>query len=220
MRDLPGELTSRGQSKRDRILICAAEELISAGYSGTTLAAIAKRAHTKAGSLYHYFDGREDLITAILVRGAAETLDHARRAIQTLPEDATSHARLHAVLHAHVNYVLSDNAIARASLRILNQVPPEVQARVVGLHREYGALLAALIDAAQCDGFIAADVDPRVLRLLIAGAVNWATAWFNPSGPATPTQIADLLVRLIFDGAGPVDHPRQAHEAVSAPGGS
>ena len=93
-------------------------------------------------------------------------------------------------------------------MRILSQVPPEVQARVVGLHREYGYLLATLIETAQRDGFLAADVDPRVLRLLIAGAANWTTAWFDSGGPATPSQIADLLVRVVFDGAGSKDHQR------------
>lgn len=202
------ELTSRGESKRDHILVCAAEELVHAGYSGTTLGAIAMRAQTKAGSMYHYFESREDLISAVLVRGASETLDHARQAINELPAAATSRDRLRAVIHAHVDYVLSDNPVARASMRILSQVPPEVQARVVGLHREYGGLLATLIETAQRDGFLAADVDPRVLRLLIAGAANWTTAWFDSGGPATPSQIADLLVRVVFDGAGSKDHQR------------
>jgi Tetracyclin repressor-like, C-terminal domain len=46
------------------------------------------------------------------------------------------------------------------------------------------------------------------LRLLIAGAANWTTAWFDPGGPATPSQIADLLVRVVFDGAGSRDRQR------------
>jgi TetR/AcrR family transcriptional regulator len=41
--------------------------------------------------------------------------------------------------------------------------------------------------------------DPKLLTFAMLGAVNWITRWFDPSGPATSTEIgrvfADYLLR-------------------------
>jgi TetR/AcrR family transcriptional regulator, cholesterol catabolism regulator len=192
------ELTSRGESSRERILRSAAAVLAASGYAGATLTEIATRADTKAGSLYHYFDSRESLIREVMTRGITETISHAEAALVATPTTATSRDRLSAVIRAHVEYVLSGSDIARASIRVLGQAPPEVQGPAIELHRQYGAMLSTLISAAARDGYLAADVDERLLRLLIAGAVNWSTAWFDPAGPSSATEVAEALVKLVF----------------------
>ena len=189
-------LTSRGESTRERILQCAAEVLAERGYAGTTQNDIAERANTKAGSLYYYFDSREELIREIMTRGITETIDHVAAAVEALPADATSQDRLAAAITAHVRYLLTESNIARASIRALGQAPPEVQGTAILLHREYGRTLGRLIDDAVEDGFIDSSVDTRVLRLLIVGAANWSTAWYNPDGDSSVDEIAEVAARL------------------------
>jgi AcrR family transcriptional regulator len=189
-------LTSRGESTRERILHSAAEVLAEHGYAGTTLSDIADRAGTKAGSLYYYFTSREDLICEIMTRGITETIDHVTAAVETLDEGATSQERLAAAIGAHVRYLLTENDIARASIRTLGQAPADVQGPAIALHRKYGLYLGSLIDDATADGFLDPAIDPRVLRLLIAGAANWSTAWYDPKGQASVDDIADLAARL------------------------
>src|ERR1700685_4165192 len=120
-------LTSRGESTRERILQCAAQVLGERGYAGTTLNEIADRANTKAGSLYYYFESREELIREIMTRGITETIDHVAAAVESLPPGATSQDRLAAAISAHVTYLLTESNIARASIRALGQAPVEVQ---------------------------------------------------------------------------------------------
>jgi AcrR family transcriptional regulator len=189
-------LTSRGESTRERILQSAAEVLAERGYAGTTLNEIAERANTKAGSLYYYFESREVLIREIMTRGITETIDHVQAAVDGLAPDATTQDRLAAAITAHVRYLLTESNIARASIRALGQAPAEVQGTAILLHREYGRTLGRLIDDAAQDGFIDDSVDTRVLRLLIVGAANWSTAWYNPDGEASVDEIAQLAARL------------------------
>ena len=189
-------LTSRGESTRERILQSAAEVLAEHGYAGTTLSDIAERAGTKAGSLYYYFTSREDLICEIMTRGITETIAHVTAAVEALDEGATSQERLAAAIGAHVRYLLTENDIARASIRTLGQAPAEVQAPANVLHQEYGHYLASLIKDATADGFLDPAIDSRVLRLLIAGAANWSTAWYDSGGEASVDDIADLAARL------------------------
>jgi TetR/AcrR family transcriptional regulator, cholesterol catabolism regulator len=199
-------LTTRGLSTRERILQCAAQVLAEKGYAGSTLADIADRANTKAGSLYYYFDSREGMIREIMTRGIVETQSHVSRAVDDLGPDATSRDRLAAAISAQVRYLLTENDIARASIRTLGQAPPEVQGPAIDLHRVYSAYLANLIEQAQSDGYIAATADVRLVRLLVAGAANWSTAWYRPTGPASVDEIADTLVQMTLGELGGSAH--------------
>jgi AcrR family transcriptional regulator len=189
-------LTSRGESTRERILQSAAEVLAERGYAGSTLNDIADRANTKAGSLYYYFDSREELIREIMTRGITETIDHVTAAVDALEPTATSRERLASAIMAHVRYLLIENNIARASIRTLGQAPSEVEGPAIEFHRQYGRYLGKLIEDATRDGFIDASIDSRVLRLLIVGAANWSTAWYRAEGDASVDEIAELAARL------------------------
>jgi AcrR family transcriptional regulator len=197
------QLTSRGESTRERILQSAAEVLAERGYAGATLNDIAQRANTKAGSLYYYFESREDLVREIMTRGITETIEHVIAAVDALPPGATSQDRVAAAISAQVRYLLTESSIARASIRALGQAPAEVQGPAIELHREYGHYLGKLIDEAAQDGFVDASIDSRVLRLLIAGAANWSTEWYNPQGDASVEVIAELAGRLSTGRIGP-----------------
>ncbi|MCW2854230.1 MAG: TetR/AcrR family transcriptional regulator [Nocardioides sp.] len=206
--EVSAPLTARGASTRERILQSGAVVLAENGYSGTTLVDIAARAKTKAGSLYYYFASREDLIREIMTRGITETHAYVAHAVDSLPPGATSRDRLAAAIVEQVRYLLKENDIARASIRTLGQAPPEVEGPAIELHRVYGRYVAALIDAACEDGYIDPRTDGRVLRLLIMGAANWSTAWYNPKGSASVDEIAETLVRMAVTDT-PVHRPEE-----------
>ncbi|SEE82608.1 DNA-binding transcriptional regulator, AcrR family [Rhodococcus jostii] len=190
--------TPRGESTKERIMQGAARVLAKRGYAATTLADIAKAAGVKAGSLYYYMENKEDLIRDLMTRGIVETHAYVEDAVQSLGQDATSQDRLGAAIAAHMRYMLTKNDIARASIRTLGQAPAEVQGPAIELHRSYGHYFSALIEDAKTDGFLAPDIDARVLRLLIIGAANWSTAWYQPTGAESADGIAELLVRMAF----------------------
>lgn len=185
-----------GELTRARVLQAAGTVLAARGYAGTTLKEVAEIAGTKAGSLYYYFSSREELIRELMQRGISETVEHVEVAVSALPDSATSRDRLLAAVQAYVRHVLTESAIARASIRTLGQAPPEVEGPAIEMHREFGRFLHVLIQDAQADGYLAASLDVRVHRLLLAGAVNWSTAWFREDGPSTVDEIAALAGRL------------------------
>jgi hypothetical protein len=94
--------------------------------------------------------------------------------------------------------VLSD--YARATVRSTGQVPSEVWARINADFRRYGKFYDELIAASVKSGEIDAKVDRSALRMLVAGAINWAPEWFRRSGTSSAEEVADLLVRLVVRG--------------------
>ena len=57
---------TRKPEVRARIVDAAARELAAAGYRGTTVASIARRAALSAGNVYRYFEGKEALFHAVV----------------------------------------------------------------------------------------------------------------------------------------------------------
>jgi TetR/AcrR family transcriptional regulator, cholesterol catabolism regulator len=135
-------LTARGEGKRERIMDSAAAVLARSGYAGTTLGEIASLAGTHAGSLYYYFDSREALVEAVLVRGVDSALAYSAAAVDSLPPEASSRDRLVAAITAHIEYMLEGSDYAVAGVRAIGQVPEPIASAVTRRHRAYGRFFA------------------------------------------------------------------------------
>ena len=59
--------TDRGADMRERILAAAREELAAAGPTALSVRSIARRHGVAAGGLYRYVEGRDDLLTALIL---------------------------------------------------------------------------------------------------------------------------------------------------------
>lgn len=195
-------LTPRGQGKRQLILDVTAELLARGGYAGTTLAEIAEAAGTQAGSLYYHFASREELALEVLTTGARAALAHSSAAVDRLPSGTSARTRLEAAIMAHVAFMLDRSPAALASIRAIGQIPPTIAEPLSVIFDDYGRFFARLFEAAVAEGAIDATVDIGALRMLVIGAANWSTEWFNADGPSSATDIGHLLCRLVFDGVG------------------
>ena len=63
-----GQLTPKGQRTRERIVEAAADLMLRQGFAGTTLDDVKAAAGVGSSQLYHYFDGKADLVQAIIAR--------------------------------------------------------------------------------------------------------------------------------------------------------
>jgi AcrR family transcriptional regulator len=196
------QLTSRGESKRQRILDAAAKVLARRGYAGTQLSEIAQQAGTQPGSLYYHFESREELIEEVLRQGVTQSFARAVAVVDSLPAGASALDRLAAALRAHLKFQLVESDYARAAVRSIGQFPEDMWSRVNAKFRAYGRFFDRMIAAAVKAGELDSAVDRSALRMLILGAANWAPEWYRRGGTSSVEQIGDLLVRLLLRGAG------------------
>lgn len=196
------QTTSRGKLKRKQILDAAAKVLARRGYASTMLSEIAEEAGTQPGSLYYHFDSREELIEEVLRQGVSAAFKRTRGVVNRLPAESRARDRLEAALRAHLKYQLVESDYARAAVRSIGHYPEDMWARVNQKFRAYGKFFDGLIAVAMKEGEIDAEVDRSALRMLILGAANWAPEWYHRDGSSSVEEIADLLVRLVFEGVG------------------
>lgn len=68
-----------GRPPREELLYAAAELFTVQGYAATTTRAVAERAGMRQATMYHYFDGKEELLAELLESTVAPSLVLARQ---------------------------------------------------------------------------------------------------------------------------------------------
>lgn len=196
MRSSP-EMGTKSARTRERILDAAAHVLSLKGYAGTRLSDIAEHAHLQAPAIYYYFPSREDVIEEVMWVGVARMRTHVRAALDALPPDAGPLDRIDVAVEAHLRYELEISDYTTAAIRNYGQLPEQIRSRALTEYSRYGDLWRALIADAKRAGELRDDLDPRVARMLILGALNWAAEWWNPRRGSLRTVVhtAQSIVR-------------------------
>ena len=184
---------------RQRILDAAARVFSERGYSGTRLTDIAARAGLQAGSLYYHFDSREKLIDEIMHLGTRRTHAAAVERLAALPPDASPLRRLETLIENHLLLGLEQSDYSSASIKLIWQVPADIRERQLVEQRAYGALWRDELEKARAAGAIRSDLNLSTVRMMIAGALNWATDWYKPAGDS-PARLARDLVEMVLHG--------------------
>lgn len=184
---------------RQRILDAAARVFSEQGYSGTRLTDIAARAGMKAGSLYYHFDSRETLIDAVMQVGTRRTHTAALEKLRALPANTPPLRKLEILIENHLLLGLEQSDYTTASIKLIWQVPDTIRERQLVEQRAYGALWRNVLEEARADGTIRSDLNLSAMRMMILGALNWATDWYKPKGDS-PAQLAGDLIKMVLHG--------------------
>jgi len=158
---------------------------------------IAQAADLSAANLYHYFEGKHDLLAYCQTRA----LDRMLEAVSTVRlTDASSADRLRSVLAAHVRTLLDDIEGATAHLQI-DSLPPAWRAPIVKKRDRYERELRRLVE----EGIRAGEfvgMDPAIVVRAMLGAMNWTVTWFSAEGPETAAGVGDIISRYLVRGIG------------------
>src|SRR6185503_6366246 len=104
--------TFRGTSKRERILRAAVDVFAEHGYFNAKVAQIAKAAGVADGTIYLYFDGKEDLLITIF---REHTRNYLRTLEQSLANVNRAEDRLRIAVRHHLETLGRDRSLAVVS---------------------------------------------------------------------------------------------------------
>jgi len=207
-RDGPVAPTAGGaprEATRARILDAAAAVLREHDYAGTRLSNVAEVAGLRPGSLYYYFDSREDLLATLLGEAWAQANRLVRAAAEDLPANSSHIDRLSAAIRAHLLSTLSNHSYTSGVLRIVEQLPEQVRHPSLAQQRSFTAYWRQLLTQAQDAGEIRADIDvPSVADTLI-GTINWAVEWYQPDGRLDLKELSTQFTTVIFRGLAAIE---------------
>jgi AcrR family transcriptional regulator len=176
--------------RRNQIMLAAAELFVKRGYAGTSIRDIAERVGLLAGSVYHHFRSKEEILLAVNHEGFRQLTARVR---QIVVESRTARDRLEAACAAHVEAVVGGDPIARITATALFAIHEEKLQRRMQQDREaYDRLFRELIDALD----LPEAIDRSVFRLALFGALNWTRLWYRP-GRMTPSDIGRQIAAIV-----------------------
>lgn len=193
------DLQTQSIGTRDRILAATARTLTVRGYAGTRLTDVAGIAGLRAPGMYHYFASRDDLVTEVLRVGQRRLLDHVEHALARSSPHSGAAERIRVAIDAHLRLELELSDFATAVTRNSGQVPAHIRDALQSDSDDYHSLWRGLIEAAGDEGILRPNLDVRVARMLVIGALNWAPEWWHAAG--TPIEnLVDTAQTIICHG--------------------
>jgi AcrR family transcriptional regulator len=185
-----------GLQPREELLAAAAELFTTHGYTATTTRAVAERAGMRQASMYHYFDGKEAILAALLEGTVRPSLDLAR--MLAARPDAPAEARLWALCRFDVGLLCT----APHNLGALYLLPEVRAERFAGFHRVRAELKAAYGGQLAATGAGSAlDADELALRTDLVFGLTESVILIRRAVPARDPQIlaaatADAVLRV------------------------
>ncbi|MGO2931734.1 TetR/AcrR family transcriptional regulator [Microbacterium sp.] len=181
---------------RDQILEIAVQMFIEQGYEATSVASLAARLGLSKSALYHHFVSKEALLEV--------ALDEALGGLEGVLKDAgdgSARDRLEQVLRGAVLVLVDRLAYVTLLLRVRGN--SDVERAALDRRRAFDREVTELVQAAQAEGTVRADVDPSVATRLLFGMVNSIVEWYRPSGGEGGAELARDVLAVALDGLAP-----------------
>lgn len=184
---------------RDRLLHAASTLFAERGFAETSIREIVEAAGVTKGGLYHYFDSKDALLSAIHDRML--TMQIARMNTIADATDLSLTERLHAIFADVVETSIANLDDAMVFFQSMHLLAPEHQARVRAERRRYHERLRDLVAEGQRTGEFRDDIPAAVVIHYHFGALHRLGTWYHPDGSLSAEQVgeyfADLLVRSL-----------------------
>jgi len=192
---MPAISPQRMQDRYDAILDAAKAIFADKGFEATSIADIARAAEISDGLVYRYFRNKRELLFEVLRKFYERILLDLET--QVFKRDSFA-ARLETLIRRHLEVFVSDTDLCRLFISEVRTASDYQGSSIQELNRLYTSVLIRIVKNAVRTGEVRSDVNPRLLRDVIFGAIEHL-AWrhVNGKGQLRVTQTArDLTVML------------------------
>jgi AcrR family transcriptional regulator len=200
--DQPRRKRRSSEEVADRILDAAAEEFETAGYSGATTAAIARRAEVTEAQIFRFYGSKQELFRAAIFKPLNRHFMDFHSANRPEPGDPESMRELARRYIGELQDFMAQHSRMFMSLIVASAYSPEATEQV----SEMEGLRAYFAQGTEVmAGRVGEDarVDPRLMVRVSFVAVLASLMfkdWLFPPGMATDEEIRDAVAEFVIDG--------------------
>ena len=183
---------SKAQRSHNRLQLvrdAAATLFATRGYKATTMRDIASQAGMQPGSLYYHYASKQDLLLDIYQLAVEQALERLNGAVDVSSDPVE---RFELAVICHTETMLNQDNYARIMTGVLPADSPEIGAELANLRAAYEDVFRALIDALP----LPSEIDRRMLRLFVLGAINSTRVWYKEGG-MSEAEIGDHFMRIL-----------------------
>jgi TetR/AcrR family fatty acid metabolism transcriptional regulator len=195
---MPAISPQRMQDRYDAILDAAKAIFADKGFEGTSIADIARTAQISDGLVYRYFRNKRELLYEVLRKFYERILLDLET--QVFRHDGFA-AQLETLIRRHLEVFVSDTDLCRLFISEVRTASDYQGSSIQELNRLYTSVLIRIVKNAVKTGEVRSDVNPRLLRDVIFGAIEHL-AWrhVNGKGQLRVAQTARDLTLMLTSG--------------------
>lgn len=180
------------------ILAVAARQFAAKGVDGTAMREIAGEIGLNVGALYHYFPGKDAIVTELISSYLTELLAGYRT--RSL-ESRTGRERLRAIVEvslATAQELPDATQVYQAEFAKLRSLPGYED--LVALSDAVQGQWLDAIEAGKASGEFRRDIPTKVFHRFIRDAVWLTVRWHHPDDPYTIAELAHDCLAVFLDG--------------------
>jgi AcrR family transcriptional regulator len=191
------KLTSSGESARlGEIYRKAAEIIYEKGYDATSMNDIAAAVGMTKAGIYHYIEGKQDLLFAINSFGLDLLDEHV---IEPAQQIADPEERLRAIILSHAKLITRGTRQITILIDEVAGLTPAHRRAIDKRRREYLDFVRATLTELKEQGKLR-DLDITVASFSLFGMMLWLSRWYRKDGKLTSDEVSEELLKFALGG--------------------
>lgn len=188
----------KGGDKHRRIIEAAVKVFAKNGFFNSKVSEIARAANVADGTIYLYFQNKDDILICLFEEEMSRVLDNVRQAIAGEDDPAR---QLALFAQAHLNLLERNQQMAEIIQVELRQSSKFMKEYKNEKFHEYLNIISSIIRDGQAKGVFRADIKPGVAKRAFFGALDemsryWVLSPVKKYSIATAAQqISDIFVK-------------------------
>lgn len=193
---MPAISPQRMRDRHDAILAAATRVFSDKGYADASITDIAQAADISDGLIYKYFANKRDLLEHVLKSFYEKTIADLEGEIA---RRRNFEERLFALVRGHLAAFVADIDLCRLFISQVRTASDYRGSAIQQLNRRYTSMLIKIVDQGIADGEIQPDLDPRLVRDMLFGAIEHSS-WRHVRGirsldvPSIARSMTDILL--------------------------
>jgi AcrR family transcriptional regulator len=182
------------EQRRDAIVEKAAHLFANRGFSGASISDLAAACATSKSLLYHYYPSKEDVLYEVMA-------SHIDQLVQDVEDVLSSGSEpkklLAALIHKFMRHYIGAADRQKVLLNELGNLPTDKRAIIIKKQRGMVDAVQQLLE--EIHPSLAKDaVLARAHTMLLFGMINWTHTWFDPAGPLSADDLAEIALDRIL----------------------
>jgi AcrR family transcriptional regulator len=188
--------------RRDEILTAAKKVFARNGFHATTIADIAKEAGLAYGSIYWYFDSKDDLFHALMAVEEYALRTHVATAVGAR-QDSDGEAPFRTAVQVTFEFFEADKATVKLLFRDAYALGDRFEKLLGGIYERFIDDIENVVVAAQNRGEVVV-APPRMVAYTLAALIGQlAHRRLSTDDGVSAAEAADFVVTLAFNGLRP-----------------
>jgi len=182
--------------RQAEIYRAAAQIILRKGYDATSVNDIANAVGMTKAGLYHYINGKKELLFDIMNFGLDELEGEVVTPAYAIADPS---ARLRFIIANHARLVTRGEGAITILVDEITALTPAQSRKITRRKREHFDRLRGVLNELKAEGKLA-DVDTTAATFSLLGMINWLSRWFRHDGNLTEEQVAKEITKIALYG--------------------